>query len=111
MFALGKAILITTVRGSGASTDSTGELGESELKNSPRESPPALNLLALNTTSWAFINRPLVGARGSSLMLPRSLNVKRRPSGVISHDSAPSPVTSPSGEPGYFAGLYRTRRL
>src|SRR6266508_6654276 len=100
MFAFGNAILTTTVRASGASTDSTGELGESELKNSPRETPVALNLLALNTTSCAFIRRPLVGGRGSSLRLARSLKVKRRPSGDISQDSAPSGLTSPRGVSG-----------
>src|ERR687892_420014 len=90
MPAIGKPTLTTTVRASGASTDATGEFGDSELKNSPRETPVALNFSALNTTSWALSIRPLVGGRGSSFRLERSLKVKGRPSGDISHDSAPS---------------------
>src|SRR5688572_29840954 len=111
MFAIGNAIFTTTVLGSGAVTAATGELGESSLKNSARDRPVALNLFALKTTSSAVISRPLVGGRGSSFKLPRSLNVKVRPSGDISHDSAPSASTSPCTRSGNFAALYRTSRL
>ena len=78
--------LITTVRGSGEVSDSTGAPGAASpaKASSPRKGLKRANLFQLKTTSAASIARPLVGALPSHFNPCRKRKVTRRRSGLIS---------------------------
>src|SRR5436189_3947178 len=105
------AILTTTVFLSGYSSRSIGAVGLRDLTMLPAPGlAPAAKVSQLNLTSSVVMARPLVGGRGSHLLLARSLNVTVRPSGAISNDCAASPSNTALGRLALVPTVQRSRR-
>jgi hypothetical protein len=110
MVAFGLSSLTTSVSPSGASIETMGAAGLTELTNSPRRAPTSLNRFQEKTTSRASTALPFTGGVLENRAFLVTFAVSVRLSGDISHDSRMSPSMVPSV---FFIwpSAIRTRRL